>query len=224
MSILVDIIILLLVALSIFIGYKRGLIKCAVNVLSFFVAILVVILLTTPISNLIINNTKIDDNIKETILEKIHPNDVGDAFMRISAEDLKLDENNSNSPKVVRDYINDLTKGATDNVEYVFAENLSIMIVNIGVAIVLFIGTKFALIFVKALADIVGKIPLIKQFNKAGGIIYGVASGIVRVYLILAIISIIAPLLVDSSLINAINSSMIGKMMYNNNILLKIIL
>ncbi len=217
MGFIVDLIILALVALSIFIGYKRGLIKCAINVLSFFIAILVVILLTTPISNLIINNTKIDDNIKSTILEKID-------FNNVSAEDLKLDENNSNSPEVVRDYINDLTKGATDNVAEVLAENLSIMIVNIGVAIVLFIGTKFALIFVKALADILGKIPLIKQFNKAGGIIYGVASGIVRVYLILAVISIIVPVLANGSIIDAINSSMIGKMMYNNNILLKIIL
>lgn len=217
MGFVVDIIILALIALSIFIGYKRGLIKCAINVLSFFIAILVVILLTTPISNLIINNTKIDDNIKETILEKID-------FNNVSAEDLKLDENNSNSPEVVRDYINDLTKGATDNVAEVLAENLSIMIVNIAVAIVLFIGTKFALIFVKALADILGKIPLIKQFNKAGGIIYGVASGIVRVYLILALISIIVPVLANGSIIDAINSSMIGKVMYNNNILLKIIL
>lgn len=217
MGFVVDIIILALIALSIFIGYKRGLIKCAINVLSFFIAILVVILLTTPISNLIINNTKIDDNIKETILEKID-------FNNVSAEDLKLDENNSNSPEVVRDYINDLTKGATDNVAEVLAENLSIMIVNIAVAIVLFIGTKFALIFVKALADILGKIPLIKQFNKAGGIIYGVASGVVRVYLILAIISIIVPVLANGSIVDAINSSMIGKAMYDNNILLKIIL
>lgn len=217
MGIVVDIIILALIALSIFIGYKRGLIKCAINVLSFFIAILVVILLTTPISNLIINNTKIDDNIKTTILEKIDFNDV-------TAEDLKLNENNSNSPEVVRDYINDLTKGATDNVADVLAENISIMIINIAVAIILFIGTKFALMFVKVLADIVGKIPLIKQFNKAGGIIYGVASGIVRVYLILAVISIIVPVLANGSIIDAINSSMIGKVMYNNNILLKIIL
>lgn len=217
MGFVVDIIILALIALSIFIGYKRGLIKCAINVLSFFIAILVVILLTTPISNLIINNTKIDDNIKTTILEKID-------FNNVSAEDLKLDENNSNSPEVVRDYINDLTKGATDNVADVLAENISIMIINIAVAIILFIGTKFALVFVKVLADILGKIPLIKQFNKAGGIVYGVASGVVRVYLILAIISIIVPVLANGSIVDAINSSMIGKAMYDNNILLKIIL
>ena len=72
MGLIVDVIILVIIALSVFIGYKRGLIKCAINVLSFFIAIIVVILLTTPISNFIINNTKIDDNIKTTISEKIN--------------------------------------------------------------------------------------------------------------------------------------------------------
>lgn len=221
MGIIVDLIVLIISAISIFIGYKKGLIKCAINVLSFFIAIIVVILLTSPVSNIIINNTKLDDNIKLTILEKIDFDDV-------NAEDLKLDENNSDSPKVVREYINnmmkDLTKSEENNIADALAENIAIIIINIVVAIVLFFGTRFVLIFVKVLADIVGKIPLIKQFNKAGGIIYGIASGFVKIYLILAIISIIVPVLTDSTLIDAINQSIIAKSMYDNNLLLKIIL
>lgn len=221
MGIIVDLIVLIIAAISIFIGYKKGLIKCAINVLSFFIAIIVVILLTSPVSNIIINNTKLDDNIKLTILEKIDFDDV-------NAEDLKLDENNSDSPKVVREYINnmmkDLTKSEENNIADALAENIAIIIINIVVAIVLFFGTRFVLIFVKVLADIVGKIPLIKQFNKAGGIIYGIASGFVKIYLILAIISIIVPVLTDSTLIDAINQSIIAKSMYDNNLLLKIIL
>ncbi len=221
MSILVDLIILGIIALSIFIGYKKGLIKCAINVLSFFIAILVVILLTNPISNLIVNNTKIDDNIKEVISKNL-------TIDNSNQENIKLDESNSNSPEIVREYINDtmteLTRNATDNVAEVLAQNIAIIIINVAVAIILFIGTKLLLMFVKVLADIIGKIPLIKQFNKAGGIIYGIASGVIRVYLILAVISIIVPLLNDTSMIQAINESIIGSGMYNNNILLKIIL
>ena len=221
MSILVDLIILGIIALSIFIGYKKGLIKCAINVLSFFIAILVVILLTNPISNLIVNNTKIDDNIKEAISKNL-------TIDNSNQENIKLDESNSNSPEIVREYINDtmteLTRNATDNVAEVLAQNIAIIIINVAVAIILFIGTKLLLMFVKVLADIIGKIPLIKQFNKAGGIIYGIASGVIRVYLILAVISIFVPLLNDTSMIQAINESIIGSGMYNNNILLKIIL
>lgn len=219
MGIIVDLIIIAIMLLSIFLGYKKGLIKCAVNVLSFFIAILVVIILTTPISNLIINNTKIDDNIKSTIAEKIDFED---------AEKIELDKENSNSPEIVIEYINNMVKesasDATANLRDVLAENIAKMIINITVAILLFFGTKLILVFVKVLADIVGKIPLVKQFNEVGGVIYGIASGIIKIYLILAVISIIVPLLTDATLVQAINSSMIGRIMYDNNLLLKIIL
>ena len=221
MGLLVDIIILIIMALCIFIGYKRGLIKCAINVLSFFVAIIVVILLTTPVTNLIINNTKIDDNIKETILDKL---DIGN----LEDGQVELNENSSNLPEVVREYINNLmveiNSTATGDIAQALAENISVMIINVAVAIILFIGTKLVLVFIKVLADIIGKIPLLKQFNKAGGIIYGIAKGIVTIYLLLAVISIIVPLLSNTVITDAINQSMIGKAMYNNNILLKIFL
>ena len=221
MGLLVDIIILIIMALCIFIGYKRGLIKCAINVLSFFVAIIVVILLTTPVTNLIINNTKIDDNIKETILDKL---DIGN----LEDGQVELNENSSNLPEVVREYINNLmveiNSTATGDIAQALAENISVMIINVAVAIILFIGTKLVLVFIKVLADIIGKIPLLKQFNKAGGIIYGIAKGIVTIYLLLAVISIIVPLLSNTVIADAINQSMIGKAMYNNNILLKIFL
>ena len=215
MGILADIIILIIIAICIFIGYKRGLIKCAINVLSFFIAIIVVILLTTPISNLIINNTQIDDNMQKTIIKNLNIE---------GANEIKISDN---VPEVVREYVNDMMldfSNNSTNVAQALAENISIIIINIAVAIILFVGTKLALAFVKVLADILGKLPLIKQFNKAGGIIYGIANGIVTVYTLLALISIIVPLLPDASIVDAINQSMLGKAMYDNNIILKIIL
>lgn len=219
MGILVDIIVLGILALSIFIGYKRGLIKCAINILSFFIAIIVVIILTIPISNFVINNTQIDDNIKNSIASNLHIE---------SNERAELDEENSNTPEVVRNYINDnilnSTKEATNNVTETVAENITNIIIKVGVAIILYFITRFALIFVKVLANIVDKIPLIKQFNRAGGLIYGIISGIVILYLIFAIISLIAPMLANSAIIDAINKSFIGSYVYNNNLLLKFFL
>lgn len=219
LGILVDLIVLGILALSIFIGYKRGLIKCAINVLSFFIAIIVVLILTIPVSNFIINNTQIDDNIKTSIASNLHLEE---------KEKVELDKENSNAPEVVRDYINDKvlnsTKEATNTVTETVAENITNIIIKVGVAIILYFITRFALIFVKVLANIVDKIPLIKQFNKAGGIIYGIISGIVILYLIFAIISLIAPMLSNSAVIDAINKSFIGNYIYNNNLLLKIFL
>lgn len=219
MRIIVDVIILIIMALSIFIGYKRGLIKCAINVLSFIIAIILVIILTNPVSNFIIDNTQIDDNIKTSIASNLHfEND----------EKVELDEENSSTPEVVRNYINNTvlssTKDAANNVTETVAENITVMIIKVGVAIILYIVIRIALLFVKVLSNIVEKIPLIKQFNEVGGIIYGIFSGIIFLYIAFAAISLIAPLLANSTITNAINDSFIGNYIYNNNLILKLFL
>ena len=77
--------------------------------------------------------------------------------------------------------------------------------------------------FVTALADLIAKLPILKQFNKLGGTIYGIIEGLFIVFLGFAVISLIAPML-DVSVLEAINSSTLGSICYNNNILLKIIM
>ena len=42
-------------------------------------------------------------------------------------------------------------------------------------------------------------------------------------FIVLAIISLFAPAAADSAIIEAINTSYVGKILYNNNIILKII-
>lgn len=80
------------------------------------------------------------------------------------------------------------------------------------------------MIFIKMFASIIEKIPIIKQFNKAGGIIYGILEGFLITYAILAIISLTSTIMTENKIVNTIENSYICKMMYENNILLKIIL
>ena len=70
--------------------------------------------------------------------------------------------------------------------------------------------------------SLIAKLPVIKQFDKLGGVIYGILEGIIIIYLTLAIISFIAPI-IGENIITAIDESMVGSMLYNNNLLLKII-
>ena len=88
--------------------------------------------------------------------------------------------------------------------------------------LLIFIIVKIVLKFVTALADLIAKLPILKQFNKLGGTLYGIIEGLFIVFLGFAIISLIAPML-DSSVLDAINSSTLGSICYNNNLLLKII-
>ena len=60
MNYLIDIIVLVIIALFTFIGYKKGLINVAFKLISFVLAIVISLILYKPLSNYIINKTTLD--------------------------------------------------------------------------------------------------------------------------------------------------------------------
>lgn len=205
MFILVDLIVVGIIALFTFLGYKQGLVKAAIKILSFFIAIIVALLLYKPISNVIVNNTQIDENITNTIMEKITPEGIA------STDEVEMTDNLAIK----------LVGEATSTIEEI-SNAFAIKLIEVCVLLLLYIVVKIALRFILALTDIITKLPLIKQINKLGGTIYGVVKGVIMVYVILGIIYLIAPIM-NKNVSNAINNSFITKNLYNNNIILKII-
>ena len=217
MTIIIDLIILAILAISIFFAYQKGLTKCIIKILSFFIALIVAAILFKPVSNFVIQNTEIDDKIKEAVVNTVS-SDV--------QENGEVKED-SDLPKPMVEYINDTVKNAVDeaknNVVEVAAEGIAVTTINVSVAILLFIIVRIALIFVSALASIITELPIIKQFDKAGGLIYGAVRALIIIFVVLAIISLISPLIEKTGLVAAINKSFVASILYNNNILLKII-
>lgn len=99
------------------------------------------------------------------------------------------------------------------------AKNLANNIVYGGVMVILFVGSRIALRFVSAIANLVAKLPVINQFNKIGGALYGLLRGCLLIYAILMIISIFGTVNPKNSLHQNINESSLGKTMYENNVL-----
>ncbi len=218
MSIIIDLIILAIILLCVILGYKKGLTKCIIKILSFVIALAVAFVLFKPISTLIIKNTTIDDNIKNSIINLVQ-NDV--------EENGKVSEE-SNLPQSMIEHINESIQNSVNETKMTVvntvATEISTGIVNVCVAIGLFIVARIALIFVSALSSIITDLPLIKQFDKAGGLIYGIVKSLLIIFIIFAVISFISPMIENSGIITAINKSILGSVLYNNNLLLKIIL
>ena len=216
----IDIIIIAIMAACILAGYRKGLIGVAFHLVSFIIAILVALLLHGPISNFIIQNTQIDDKIEDMIVKNTDPS-------RFEEGQTNLTKEEQNMPKIVVNYIQeaiqDNVNNAKNNIEDVIAERIAITIINIATIIILFILVRIILIVINKIGDMIAKLPIISQFNKTGGIIYGVIEGLFLIYVLLALCLIITPFIQSTELLSYINTSYIGKMMYNNNILLKFI-
>lgn len=211
----IDIIIIAVMAGAIFLGVKKGLISCLIDVLAVIIALVLAIMLCKPISNFIIKNTNFDETIKNAIVENIPLNDA----------DFKVQEN-ANLPKPVVDYINGITEnssGAKDEAINTIANELTSGIIMVIAFVGIFIIVRLVLVLIKIVSKLIDKIPGLKQINKLGGGICGAVEGAIIVYAIFAVISIISPMIAETNIIELIQESNIGSAMYNNNAVLKFI-
>ena len=201
----IDLVVILIILLSTFIGYKRGLVKVLIKILSFFIALILAFMLCSIITNVIIEKTTLDDKIENLIVEKVLP-DGGS-----QEQTIQMETSLSNLLKIDK-------VGTVKNI----AHQLTTKLIRVLVFIVIFIAVKLILVIVSLLTDVITKIPVIKQFNKLGGTIFGAIKGLLIVYVILAIFYLISPLLKEN-MTKKIDESILTKFMYNNNIIIKII-
>ena len=213
MGIILDIVLLAIFALSVFVGYKKGLIGVVFNLCAFLVSLILTWILFTPVSNMIIKNTQIDDNIKNVIIEK--------GVIVVESNDKENEDNQIN--KYIQEYVSKPIKNTANNAVEETATIISQKVVAIGVAIGLFIVIRIVLIFLKFIAEGIANLPIIKQCNKAGGTLYGVIRGLFIVYIVLAILFFIMSINNVGVIADTINSSIISKYLYTHNIILDLI-
>lgn len=161
-----DIIIILIILLCIIMGYKKGLIEVAFRLISFLLAIILSLMLYVPVSNYIIENTTIDDQIKEVIANNINPEEV-----EIEENENKEEDQTTNEiPEIITNYINqtltETADAAKDNITEIVATNLSITAVKIITLILLFIVIRIILTVVKFITNAIAKLPIINSANK----------------------------------------------------------
>ena len=196
MSIIVDIIIVAIIALSAFLAYRKGLITLAIQLVAVIIAVVLTLILYKPISNLVVNITGIDEMIQNSILEKA--NDI-------------MTNGEETSNQVVDTIQNNMLPET--------ARVISINIIQGAVILLLYVLIRIALKFVTALANLISKLPVLNQFNKLGGVIYGLLRGLLIVYIVLLIINLSGEINPQNEVYTSVQESYIGKMMNENNIL-----
>lgn len=211
MGIIVDLIIIATVLLFVFIGYKKGLTGSLIKLLSFIIAVALAFMLYKPVANMVIENTEIDDNIKATITRTFNKEDSN-----------KNDEEKSEPSNIMENVSNEI-ENATNEVKTTMIEETTKTIINVASAIVIYIAVRIILLIVSLFAKQITKLPLLKQVDEIGGIAYGAVEGIVIVYIVLSIISLTSVIWTDNIAVTAITKSVLGNMLYNNNIILNLL-
>ena len=193
---IVDFIIVLIIAISTFLAYKKGLVVVAIQLVAAVIAVLITLVLYKPVTNLVVNLTSIDETIQNQILERAN-----DA----------IENQNENKDKVI--------ESIQKNMLPETARTISINVIQGAVIIILYAIMRIALRFITAIANWISKLPILNQFNKIGGAIYGTVRGIIIVYVVLIAISLIGEVNPENNIYKSIENSSIGKNMSDKNVL-----
>lgn len=221
-GIIVDIILFLIVAGNAVFGYKKGLAGVIFNICSTIVAIILVFILYKPATNYIINHTKTAEKLEAIFEEKLQG-----VFENKNRETTEQLPENSNINSMIEIFIGENTENriedATDNIINDVAVQISHKIISVMVFFMLFTAIRLGLYVLRNSVEWIANLPIIGTINHSGGMIYGVIKGFLVVYILLAILSVILPVVNSTSLIAMIQSAPIGSKMFQNNIILNVI-
>lgn len=220
MGIIIDLIIIGIFIACIGIGYVKGLTGSLLKIVSFLLALVIAFILFKPIAGFVIEHTNWDENLEQAIKQTLIKEETPE-------NNQQQEEKSQNMPDVMLNYVNSAVEKAGTEAKNAIVEstarNMAVTIINVAVLIALFLISRIVLLLVKGLAALLTKLPVIKQFDKLGGILYGLLEALIIIYVILAILSFVSPMMEGTNIISGIQESFLGGMLYNNNLLLKII-
>jgi len=218
---ILTIIILAVLVLSVFSGYKKGFLKTAFSLVSWIVVLVLCNFATPIVTDMLIENTDIevvvqttvDTKINEVINETLETSDLAELEAALPAE-LKtalLGENGSLQEVVTNGTALDTTALANG-------------IVGILGFVITVIILRLAMVVVEVVLNIVAKLPLIGPMDKLLGLACGAGKGIILCWVILAIVSVLALTGVNTELATYISQSELLTWLQDNNVLLNLIL
>lgn len=208
MGIIIDFITIIILLMCIFYGYKRGLVNLVISLFTFVIALVIAIFLYKPIANIVIDNTSICDNIENCIFERI--------------KDENVEKSDNEIIQLADKYI---LKDAKSETAEVIASSIAKTVIDVLTFIILVTVIRICLIIINKIFSIITEVPIIKQFNKLGGGLYGIIQGIIINYILFAVIIVIIPLISTNTttVVDSINDSKFGSILYNENVIIKLI-
>lgn len=213
MGIILDLIVVAIIVLNVYFCYKKGLVNLAVGLIAVLAAIVLAVIFYKPVTNLVVENTELDETIQNTIVETFAPEGAEGEQVKYVGILSYLETELGN---VVNDTKNEIV--------YETANAMSIKIINLIVFILIFTVVRVALFALTFVADAITSLPILKQLDDVGGIIYGLVKALLIVYAVLAVVSVIVSFTASTAITELISNSYVTKFLYENNIILKVLL
>lgn len=218
---LADLIVVAIIGITAFAGYKGGFVKTGLGFLSFFIAVVVTFMFYKPMMQIIRDNTGFEPWLTEYL-----------SSLDTKQLSTKASQNEKEDAEEETSYINNLPdsvveligiKEMKEQAKSVIIEKVVQFSLKLLAIVIVYIVTRLALIVIIMVLDLIAKLPVLKQFNEILGLALGFLLGLIKTYGLFAVITFLGSINLTTGIIELINNSLIASFLYNNNILLKLI-
>lgn len=212
---IIDIILIALIALGVFFGYKKGLVGILIGVASLILSIILAFVLQGPVSEYLYS-TPVGTSIESKVTEFVNDTLSSENNENVDSEDNTKKENDFFS-KVIQDATNseDTVKEASKNITMFILKGITFIGIFILVRIICYI--------LQMILNVVFDLPILHSVNKFGGMAINLVATLLKLWILLAAIQLISSVVAIDFIINLINQSYLTKLLYENNILLNIL-
>ncbi len=208
---IIDIIILLLIILGAFAGYKKGLVGILVSLIGLVLALVLGFILQGPVANYLYNDTGIGNNISENVSN----------FITDSLD--KKSENSQGSDNEVSFYAGILKNITNEDQIDDAAKNITMYILK-GVSFIAIFFIVFVICYILSMIlNLVFDLPLLSSVNKIGGIGAGALKALIKIWILLAIISFLSPIPMVDGVVQYIQKTNLTNYLYSNNLIVSLI-
>ena len=222
-SIIVDIIFVSIFVISTYLGLRKGFTVLVFNLICLGIIIIAVTGLCKPLTTFIYENTGLDEFFSK------HIQNATEDFLEDQIEkNGHINTGKTNIARPIADKINSYIdeaegKGVKSVSKYI-SEKLSYTAISAIVVVFICIIVRCSIVFLRAFLYFIAELPIISTLDKVGGILYGIIRAYFIIYVTLAVLSLLSPVLANTGIIASINHSGLCEKLYNDNIFLNIIL
>ncbi len=210
----IDILLILVIALSAFIGYKKGFVKVIVKLGTFLIALVLAFLLQSSVAKFIGEDIGFKNTISTTVQNKLSD------YAKSKEDDKKTDI------KMLEKTIDEINSAAEEKKAEViqkWANNIADFILKGLSFIIIFFTVAIVMGIISLILNTVVKLPVLDTLNGVLGLGSAVILMVFRIMILLTIIYFMSPLEIVEPVINYINTSCITKLLYENNIIVSIL-
>lgn len=219
--------------ISVIVGYVRGFLKIALSLAITIASIILVVAITPHISGWIQESTSISETVQGKLMEMFEMSSGTSADMLSTIETSREQQisviEGAKLPSVIQEMLlennnNEVYEalGVTNFVDYIGAY-ITKLISDIIAFLVAWIAVIIIARVLMAVIGIIGKIPVIGGVNKIAGAVVGIGIGLIIVWILLILVTLLYNTAVGQACMEDIAASQILTKLYDGNILMKFI-